>query len=125
MSDIVILYYDFMFSSISCLQFSLLTYLCRSDSFVSELKTWLASGNGLVVSSDSSSIKQGTHNFLNKFLIELGMSYFETTWSTDKAIDVKANRAKKAHLGKNLSCHFCSKQKKNILIIFEFTLQIK
>ena len=102
MNDIVISCFPSLFIYFSRLPFFLLIYIFyRSDSFVSELKTWLASGKGLIVSSGSSGIEQGTHNALNGFLIELGMSYFKTTWNADATIDVKANRAKKAHLGKN------------------------
>ena len=72
----------------------------RSDAFVSGLKTWLGSGKGLVVSVDKDTVKAGTHTAVNGLLMEMGMSYFGTTWSSDNAIDIRTNRAKKAHLGK-------------------------
>ncbi len=73
-------------------------HLCRSSGFVSAVKTWLASGKGLVLSVDSSSVAAGTHTSVNGLLMEMGMSFFDSTWDCEST-QVAASRPAKAQLG--------------------------
>ena len=75
--------------------------LCRSDTFVSVLNTWVSSGGGLVVGCDSGMMYWGKHMTVNKFVEQLGMSFFLDLWRGPD-IEVSANRARKARIGEQM-----------------------
>ena len=85
-----------------------IAFIRRSDEFILALTEWVSSGGGLVVACDAKLIYFGKHHTVNSFVEQLGMTFFYDAWRGPD-MEVLANRAGKAHIGKQwnmLHVHF-------------------
>ena len=76
-----------------------IAFIRRSDEFISALTEWVSSGGGLVVACNAGTIYWGKHKTVNSFVEQLGMNFFYESWRGPD-VAVSANRAGKAHIGK-------------------------